>query len=203
MKRKLTSAFLGSIFAAMLLTAAFAANASAVVWKFNGTTLAGSETLVSHALESSLTVPGLTTTCKPFVYVMTISNPGGVGKGSITEVPLSNCSTNTKACTVSKIEAEGLPWTAGLTAVGASSYLVIEGFKLSILYGGEECALNETEIVIKGTAGGLIDNATESVTFSPSSFTATGTSLGAGVKWNGTFRMIATGSHIGQSLSAS
>ena len=191
------------LFATVALTGAFATNASAVAWKFNGTTLAGSETLVSHALESSLTVPGLTTTCKPFVYVMTISNSAGTGRGSITEVPLSNCSTNTKSCTVSKIQAKGLPWTTGLTTVGPSNYLVIEGFKLGILYGGEECALNETEIVIKGTAGGLIENATESVTFSSSSFTATGTSLGTGIKWNGTFRMIATGSHIGQSLSVS
>ena len=203
MKRKLTSAFLKSILAAMVLMATFAANASAVAWKFNGTALTGSETLVSHALESSLAIPGLTTTCKPFVYVMTISNPGGVGKGSITEVPLSNCSTNVKACTVTSIEAKALPWTANLTTVAGSNYLVIEGFKLSILYAGEECVLGGTEVVIKGTAGGLIENATESVTFNSASFAATGTSLGSGIKWNGAFRMIATGSHIGQSLSVS
>lgn len=203
MKRKLTSVFLGSALAAMAFTVAFAANASAAAWKFNGTALTGSETLVSHALESSITIPGLTTTCKPFVYVMTISNPAGVGKGSITEVPLSNCSTNTKVCTVAAIGAKALPWGASLTTVTGSNYLVIEGFKLGILYGGEECALSGTEVVIKGTAGGLIENATESVTFSSASFTATGTSLGSGIKWSGTFRMIATGAHIGQSLSVS
>jgi hypothetical protein len=189
--------------AGLLWGASFASSASAVVWKFNGTALTGSETLVSHALESSITFPGLTTTCKPFVYVMTISNPGAAGKGSVTEVPLSNCSTSTKACTVAAISAKALPWAAKLTTVSTSNYLVIEGIKLGILYAGAECVLDGTEVVIKGTAGGLISNGTESVTFSPSSFAATGTSLGAGTEWNGAFRMLATGAHIGQSLSVS
>jgi hypothetical protein len=191
----------------LLWAATFASSASAVVWKFNGVTLAGSETLLSHALESSFTVPGLTTTCKPFVYGMTISNPGGGGGiGSITEVPLSNCFTASKSCTVKTIGAEALPWAAKLTSVAGSSYLVVEGIKLGILYEGEECVLGETLVVIKGSAGGLIENATESVTFSSASFTATGTSLkalGQSIKWTGSFRMIPTGSHIGQSLSVS
>jgi len=190
----------------LLWGATFASSASALVWKFNGVTLAGSETLLSRAPESSLTIPGLTTTCKPFVYVMTISNPGGVGSGSVTEVPLSNCFTSSKVCTVKAISAEALPWTAKLTPVAGSSYLVIEGIKLSILYAGEECVLGETLVTVKGSAGGLIDNSTESVTFSSASFTATGTSLkalGQPIKWIGTFTMIPTGFYIGQSLSVS
>lgn len=187
----------------LLWAASFASSASAVAWKFNSTALTGSETLVSHALEGSISFPGLTTTCKPFVYVMTISNSGGAGKGSITEVPLSNCSTSSKACTVAAISVKALPWTTKLTTVTTSNYLIIEGFKLGILYAGAECVLDGTEVVIKGTAGGLINNGTESVTFSAASFTATGTSLGMGTEWNGSFRMLGTGADIGQSLSVS
>lgn len=193
--------------AGLLCAATFAAGAEASpVWKFNGAELGGSETTLSHANTSSLTVPGVTTTCKPFVYAMTISNSAGTGKGSVTEVPLSNCSTSSKACTVSEITAENLPWPTKLTTVSSSDYLVIEGFKVGILYAGEECVLNEVLVVVSGSAGGLFENATESVTFSSASFTATGTALkalGQPVKWTGTFTMLATGGHIGESLTVS
>jgi hypothetical protein len=161
---------------------------------------------VSHALESSFTIPGLTTTCEPFVYVMTISNSAGTGEGSVTALPLSNCFTNSKACTVKSIAAQGLPWPAVLTTVSAKNYIVIKNIKVSILYAGAECVLGGVQVVVKGSAGGLIDNTTESATFDSSSFTATGTSLsalGTSIEWNGVFRMIATGSHIGESLTVS
>lgn len=203
MRLKPRSVLLSSLAVALLASALAAASAPAAAWKFNGNTLAGSETVVSHALESTITVPGIAVTCKPFVYVMTVSNSGGSGKGSLTKMPLSNCSTNTKACTVSKIEAQALPWAAAITTVSTSNYLVIEGIKLGILFAGAECVLNETEIVVKGKAGALVENAVEGVTFSPSSFLATGTSLGAGTKWTGSFRMLATETLIGQSISVS
>jgi hypothetical protein len=195
-----------ALIATVALTGAFAANASALVWKFNGSPLVGSETVLSRAGESGFTIPGLTTSCKPFVYVATVSNPGGVGTASVTEVPLSNCFTASKSCTVDAIEAEALPWTGKLMTVGVSNYLVLQGVKVSILYGGEECALGGIVAIVKGTAGGLIDNATESVTFNSSTFAATKTelkALGAKVEWNGVFTMIATGAHIGESISVS
>ncbi|HEU4945479.1 MAG TPA: hypothetical protein VFT10_10000 [Solirubrobacterales bacterium] len=204
-KPRLTFAL--SAIAALLCTAALAASAAASpVWKFNGAELVGSETTLSHATESSLTIPGLTTTCEPFVYGMTISNSSGTGKGSITEVPLSNCFTSSKFCTVKTISAEKLPWAAGLSTISSSHYLTIEGVRLSILYGGALCALNETVAVITGSAGGLIDNATESVTFNAASFAATKTALkafGQTVEWTGTFTMLGTGAHIGESLTVS
>jgi hypothetical protein len=67
-------------------------------------------------------------------------------------------------------------------------------------------ALMGTLAVVKGTAGGLIDNTTESVTFNSSSFAATKTelkALGSKIEWNGVFTMIATGALIGQSISIS
>jgi hypothetical protein len=61
-------------------------------------------------------------------------------------------------------------------------------------------------VTITGSAGGLVNNATESVMFNSSSFTATKTelkALGSNIEWNGVFTMIPTGAHIGQSISIS
>lgn len=203
MNPKITSAIL---LAAVALTGAFAANASAVAWKFNGVPLVGSETVLSRAGESSFTIPGLTTTCKPFVYVVSASNPSGIAAASVTEAPLSNCFTNSKSCIVETIESEALPWAGKVTTVSGSTYLVIQGFKVSILYEGEECALGGVVAVITGSAGGLVNNATESVTFNSSSFAATKTelkALGSKIEWSGLFTMIPTGAHIGESISIS
>ena len=58
--------------------------------------------ILGGAIESSMTVPGLTTKCENFLYKLTIENAAGTGKGSLTEMPLYNCTTNSKACTVAK-----------------------------------------------------------------------------------------------------
>jgi hypothetical protein len=201
--RKRARIFVVGAIVSVLCGATFASGATATpIWKLNGHTLEEPEATLSHAVESSLAIPGVTTTCEPFVYKMTIFGSAG----SITKMPLRNCFTNKPACTVSSIEAEKLPWAAKLVTVGASNYLVIEGFKLTIVFGGEECVLFETAVAITGSAGGLIDNASESVAFSPSSFSATGTSLkalGQPSTWNGTFTMLTTGLHIGESLTVS
>jgi len=172
------------------------------LWHVNGKLLEEPEATLSHATESSLTIPGLTTSCKPFVYKMTISG----STGSVTSVPLSNCFTNVKACTVASIKAQKLPWSAKLVTVETSNYLVIEGINLAILYAGEECVLSETTVEVTGSAGGLYDNATESVTFSAATISATKTSLkalGAAIDWTGVFTMLTTGLRIGESLTVS
>jgi len=195
-----------ALLAAAALAGTFAANASAVTWKFNGSPLVGTEAVLSRAGESGFTIPGLTTTCKPFVYVVSASNPMGIAAASVTEAPLSNCFTNSKSCTVESIAAETLPWAGKVTTVAGSVYLIIQGFRVSILYGGEECVLGGTAVTITGTAGGLVNNTTESVTFNSSSFAATKTelkALGSKIEWNGVFTMIPTGAHIGQSVSIS
>lgn len=206
MNAKHARAFLGALMAALCLSALFAATAAAgPAWRFNGEELKTEETIVGGAEKSSLTIPGMTTTCDNFLYEIKISNSGGTGKGSVTDLPLFNCKTNTK-CTVTSIEVQKLPWAASLKTISTTNYIVIEGIHVNILYGNPLCVLNETVVEVVGTAGGSIDNATESATFSVSSFKATGTKLeafGNEVEWNGFFPAEAFENHREQSLSVS
>jgi hypothetical protein len=176
------------------------------VWKFNGTELTGTEKIVGAATESYLTIPGLKTTCTHFLYGVNISKSGGVGKGSITEVPLYECFTNFPVCTVESVTPEKLPWAAKLMTVAGKNYIFIEGIKVSIVYGGAECALGGTKVVVEGTAGGLLDNATETATFNGASFTATGAKLKVGstaIEWFGVFPTEGFEWHREQAISVS
>jgi hypothetical protein len=206
MNRKSTRIFLGGLVAVLMLSSVFAGSALASPeWKFNGKALEGEETILGGAEKSGLTVPGMTTTCENFLYEITISNSGGTGKGSISELPLYNCSTNTK-CTVTAITVKKLPYPAILKTVSGSNYIVIEGIHVNILYGNPLCVLFETEVEVEGTAGGVINNETESATFSPTTFKATGTklkSLGNEVEWNGVFPTEAFKWHREQALTVS
>ncbi len=197
---------LGGLLAALMLCAAFAASAGAApAWKFNGKALEGTETILGGAEKSGLTMWGFTTTCDNFLYQVDIKNEAGTGKGSITSLPLFGCYTNS-TCTVEAIEAESFPWPSELKTVGASNYLVVKGVDVWVLYGGWFCPLWGVWAHVTGTAGGLINNTTESATFSPSSFSATGTSLkslGETVEWNGVFPTEAFKWHRGESISVS
>lgn len=135
---------------------------------------------------------------------MTIWNSPSGGEGSVTGFSFTNCTTDSDSCSVEIIEAAGLPWPAHLGKVTSSNYIVIKGIQFEVVYAGDECVLNELLVEFMGNAGGLIDNSTETVTFSPSTFGATGTkllALGVGVELNGVFAMAATGAHSGQSLA--
>jgi hypothetical protein len=192
MNRKAKSTTLVAVLAALaILSAAFAAGAGAApAWKFDGEALEGSETILGGAEDSYLTVPGLTTDCENFLYEVEIENEGGTGQGSVTEVPLFDCATDSEACTVDSIEAQKLPWAAHLSTVSSSHYIVIEGIKVAILYGGEECVLGGTLLNVTGSAGGITDNEAETATFNPTTFSATETSLksfGQKVNWYGVF----------------
>ncbi len=206
MNRKVKSVFLGVI-AALVIGAVFAGSAAAAPnWKFEGKELTGTETIVGAAFESSLTVPGLTTKCENFLYKLTISNSAGTGKGEVTEVPLYNCTTDSKACTVEAIAAEKLPWPAKLTTVSSQNYIVIEGVKVGILYAGKECSVGGTLVSVKGTAGGLLDNVAETATFNAASFAATKTvlmALGTAIEWKGVFPTEAFEWHRNQPLTVS
>jgi hypothetical protein len=178
-----------ALVAVLAMSAVVSAAASAApVWKFNGTELTGSETIVGAAISSSLTIPGATTTCAHFLYNMKIKNEGGAGKGEITELPLYECTAGTN-CTVKAIEAEKLPWKDHLTTVAGKDYLFVEGIQVTITYSGEKCALaGKTRVT--GTAGGLVENSTQTATFNKTTFEATGASLKVGstsVEWNGYF----------------
>jgi len=206
MRQKATSIFLGGVLAVLLVTAVFASTAGAApAWRFNGEELKSPETVLGGAEKSGLTIPGMTTVCENFLYNITISNKSGTGEGSLTELPLYNCTTNTK-CKVEAIEVLSLPYPANLTTISSANYIVIKGIKVKILYGNPLCVLNETWVEVTGTAGGSIDNATESATFSPTTFKATGTSLkaiGNSVEWNGFFPTEAFQWHREQALSVS
>lgn len=205
--RTKTTAIGAALAALAVLCAMFATTASAApAWKFEAKSLEGTETILGGALESSMTIPGLTTKCANFLYKVTIKNEAGTGKGEVTEVPLYECTTDSEVCSVSKIGAEKLPWASKLTTVSSSPYIIIEGVKVGIVYTGEECALGETLVAVTGTAGGLINNTSETATFNAASFTATGTSLKAlasKIEWNGVFPTEAFQWHREQALSVS
>jgi hypothetical protein len=180
-----------AVLVVLVASAAFATVASAApAWKFAGTELSGSETVVGAAISSSLTIPGATTECEHFLYNMKISNSGGSGKGEITELPLFECKTSSPACTVKSIEAEKLPWPTHLTTVGGKDYLIVEKVNVGIVYAGALCALAEERVRVSGSAGGLIENTAQTATFNKATFEATGTSLKVGssvVEWKGVF----------------
>lgn len=206
MRQKVT--YLGAALAAMaVICAMFVSSAGAApAWKFESKSLEGTETVLGGAIESSMTVPGLTTKCANFLYKLTIENASGTGKGSLTEMPLYECSTNSTACTVDKIGAEKLPWASKLTTVSTTPYIIIEGVKVGILYGGEECVLGETLVTITGSAGGSINNTTETATFNSTTLSETKTELKAlsqKIEWNGVFPTEAFQWHRNQAISVS
>ncbi|HWM54300.1 MAG TPA: hypothetical protein VNO20_02775 [Solirubrobacterales bacterium] len=190
MNTKRARAFLAGLLVAVALCAVLAAGASAApAWRFGGTELKGTETLLGGAEKSGLSMWGMTTTCDNFLYQVSIWNTGGTGEGNVTDLPLFNCYTNT-TCTVEAIEAESFPWPAKLSTVSSSNYLTVKGVDVWILYGGWFCPVWGWWVNVTGSAGGLVSNATESATFSTSSFKATGTTLeafGEPVEWKGFF----------------
>lgn len=207
MNSKATRTLLRGFLAALMLSAVFAASSSAApAWKFEGKALEGKETILGAAFDSQLTIPGLTTKCENFLYKLTIENVSGTGKGSVTELPLYNCTTSSKYCTVKSITAQSLPWAAQVKLVSTNNYIVIEGVKVAILYAGELCALDETLATVTGTAGGKIDNTAETATFDAASFSATGTvlkALGSSIEWKGVFPTEAFQWHREQALTVS
>jgi hypothetical protein len=206
MRTKATA--IGAALAALaVLCAMFATSASAApAWKFEGKALEGNEVILGGAYESSMTIPGLTTKCENFLYKLTIENSAGTGKGSLTEMPLYNCATNSKACTVGTIGAQNLPWSSKLTTVSTTPYIIIEGVKVNIYYEGEECVLGETLVTVSGSAGGSIDNTKETATFNAATLSASKTELKAfsqKIEWNGLFPTEGFQWHREQALSVS
>lgn len=198
---------IGAALAALAVLCAMSASSAsaAPAWKFEGKALEGVETIVGGAQKSGLGMWGMTTTCDNFLYEVDIWNSSGTGKGNVWELPLFNCYTNS-TCTVEAIEAESFPWPASLTTSGGNNYLVIKEVDVWILYGGWFCPLWGIWANVTGSAGGLINNTTETATFSPTTFAATGTeleALGESVEWNGVFPTEAFQWHRNQALTAS
>jgi hypothetical protein len=198
--------FLGGVLAALVLSAVFAGSAMAgPAWKFNGEELTEAETLIGAAEHSGLTAWGFTTSCENFLYEVEIWNEEGTGAGAVNDLPLFNCYTDS-TCTVAAIEAESFPWPAEVLSKEGSNYMKVKEVDVWILYGGWFCPLWGVWAHVTGSAGGILDNETESATFSPSSFKATGSelkALGASVEWNGFFPSEAFEWHREDSLSVS
>lgn len=208
MNRKTKSIIMRGLVTALLASAVFAASAGASpAWKFEGKELTGTETVLGAALDSKLTVPGLTTKCANFLYKLKISNASGTGKGEVTELPLYECTTDSpEVCTVKTITPETLPWASKLTTVTPNNYIVIEGVKVAIVYAGVECALGGLTVKVTGTAGGKVDNTAETATFDAASFSATKTKLtafGSSVQWEGVFPTEAFETHRLEAISVS
>ena len=208
LRRREAKAFALVFSVALMLGSALSASASASpVWKFNGSELTGKkETIVGDATLSSLTIPSLTTTCKKMHYEMNISNSAGTGNGEFSALSFATCFTSDPECTVKTIGAEKLPWAAHLATVSSSPYIVLEGVKIGIVYGGATCALGGVLITVTGSAGALYDNTSETFSFNAASFKATKTSLKAlasPIEWQGVFTMEATGIHHGEALTIS
>lgn len=181
---------LGGLLTALVLSAVFAGPAMAgPAWKFNGEELTETETIIGAAEHSGLTAWGMTTSCENFLYEVEIWNTEGTGKGNVTDLPLFNCYTDSW-CTVAAIEAEEFPWPVDVVSTEGNNYMKVKEVDVWILYGGWFCPMWGIWAHVTGSAGGLLDNETESATFSPSSFEATGTELkafGESVEWDGFF----------------
>lgn len=189
-----------SLLASLLCSVALASSASAALWKFEGEELKGVETLVGSAASLSMGPSVFTTICESTLQ-MKIWNSAGQAKGEVTGLTFANCSTNYPPCTVEAIEAEKLPWPARGVTISSKNYLVIEGIRVGSLYDDEECPLDETLVIAKGSAGGLFDNGTGTATFSAASLAATGTKmvmLNTTADWTRAFPLKATGPHAGQ-----
>ncbi|HSZ70290.1 MAG TPA: hypothetical protein VK756_08000 [Solirubrobacteraceae bacterium] len=190
--------------AVVALGAAVGASAStAAVWRFEGNTLKGAETIKAVAEESSFTLPGVKVTCEYINFQMTIENVAGVGEAKITSFLPEKCTSSTPTCTVESVEAQKLPWPAHLTTVTGEEYFVIEKMEVKLLLGGALCAFAETPILIKGTAGGVFSNVSHTITFNKNTFAATGTGLKVGattIEWKAVFTTKALGAHKGEGL---
>lgn len=197
-------ALLGSVVVLVAASAALASTALAgPEWHFNGALLNGVERVQGSSTNSAFTLPGITTSCKGFLYSMEIENAGGTGQGEIDYLPIFKCSTD-GACSVKAATVYGLPWTANLVKVVSGNYVVLKGVEIGFLYEGAFCVLDGFEAIVEGSAGGLYDNVTETITFSKATFVATGTKLsafGEKVEWNAVFDAEAFGPHLGEALT--
>jgi hypothetical protein len=203
--RKSGNTLLLAVLVSLALSAVSASAASAgPLWRFNGNELLGGEKVKGVSIDGSLTVPGVTTTCKRTVLTMKISNAGGAGKGEVTKLALSECHTpEGSPCAVESIATEKLPWLLHAATFIGKDYVIIEGIHIGITYAGPQCAIAGVPVVIAGTAGGLFENATSTLTFNGTTFETTGTSLKVGataVDWDALFALEATGAHSAETL---
>jgi len=179
-KRKKLLLLVPGAAAAVLVTMAvgFAAASSQPKWYIGGSELKESETLGGVAEPSALKADGVTTECQHSYYVAEIFNSGGIGKGSLTSLPVFNCSAAGHNCTLNKVEPTNLPWAMHDEFVGTKPYVVIEGVDIEVSYSGFGCPLLGTHQVT-GSIGGALEAGSQTTVFNAGTASATGTSLKA------------------------
>ncbi len=209
MSSRSTRILIAGLLVALAIGTVFVGSATASPgWRFSGVELKGGETeaTVGFGVESSLAVPSAPVVCEHFLYKMTISDSAGTGQGEVTELPLFNCRSTVKECTVEEVAGESLPWPAHLTTVKGANYVVIENIEIGILYGGKLCPLNGVFATVVGTAGGLFENSSETAVFDAASFSETKTGLevlGSPAQLEGAFLTEAFQWHRGEALTVS
>lgn len=111
---------------------------------------------------------------------MSVFNQASAAQGEMTEVAPDECATDT-TCAIESFEVEGLPWKLHGVTVEVekklANYIVIEGIKITIVYVGEECVLDEVPVTYAGSAGAKYDNTSGTFTLSAANSKATGGEL--------------------------
>lgn len=192
---------------ALSAAATWASGASAApVWKFGVAELKEPESIGGGSGKSSLTIPGIGMTCNRFPYEMTVFNEASVAEGEITEAAADECATNT-TCDIESLSVEGLPWKLRGATVEVekklANYIIVEGVKITVVYVGDLCALDEIPVTYAGSAGAKYDSASGTFTLSAANSKATGAqmkALGSTAEWTGVFSTEALGLHGGEAL---
>jgi hypothetical protein len=203
MGRRTGYALLVTLVLALLGVASAPAAEAAPLWKFDGHLLVGSETVLAKTIDERFVIPGLPTECAHGSMLLEITNGSLIGgTAKVKEFLGEGCAAG-PVCHVERFEAEKLPWPGHLATVAARNYLVLESMEIEALYSGPECAYAGAPVIIKGSAGGVIESATETITFNKASESATGTALKVGasaVEWDALFVTEAQGAHKGEAL---
>jgi hypothetical protein len=180
------------------------AASAAPVWKSGGQPLTGTERIIARAVDEQFAIPGATTECTHATMVLGVASSTSFESAEVEELLNEDCATKAGSkCQVERFEAKKLPWPAHEVTVLGKDYLVLEDMRIDARYGGSECALAGEAVTVKGSAGGLIENATETITFDKATESATGTSLKVGssaIEWDALFATEALGPYNGERL---
>ncbi|HSZ70291.1 MAG TPA: hypothetical protein VK756_08005 [Solirubrobacteraceae bacterium] len=192
MGRRAGYALLVALVLALLGAAgASVAGAAAPVWKLDGNPPTGTEKIIARAVDEQFVIPGLTTECAHATMVLGVTNRTSFADAEVEEFLNEGCATEAGSkCHVERFEAKKLPWPAHRVTVSGKEYLVLEDVHIEARYSGSECAFAGETVTVKGSAGGLIENTTETITFDKATASATGTSLKVGssaVEWDALF----------------
>lgn len=199
MGRNAGYALLIALAVALLGTAGAPGADAALVSKFNANPLTGTEKIIAKAVDEQFVIPGATIECAHATMVLGVTNRTSFTDAEVEEFLNEGCATGAGSkCHVERFQAKKLPWPAHVVTTIGKDYLVLEDMHIEVRYSGSECALAGEIVTIKGSAGGLIENSTETITFDKATESATGTALKVGastVEWDALFAAEGLGPH--------